>query len=81
MAFSTWTLAQYKMPSEPLIWNEKGCVCWLTNTDVLDNMDGALESIYLALRQRSAPSPGAVHRPLPKGRGYGVPRGKADKNK
>jgi very-short-patch-repair endonuclease len=53
----------------------------LTNTDVLDNMDGALESIYLALGQRSSPSPGAVRRPLPKGRGYGVPRGKADKNK
>lgn len=44
-----------------------------TNADVLDNIDGALETIYLALGQRPAPSPGAARRPLPKGRGYGVP--------
>lgn len=41
----------------------------LTNADVLDNMDGALETIYLALGQCPAPSPGAARRPLPRGRG------------
>jgi very-short-patch-repair endonuclease len=51
------------------------------NSDVLENMDGVLEHIYLALGQRPAPSPGALkrqtsigkgnraRRPLPKGRG------------
>jgi very-short-patch-repair endonuclease len=53
----------------------------LTNTDVLDNIDGSLEEIFLALGQREAPSPGAVRRPLPKGRGYGVPTGKAETTK
>ena len=50
----------------------------LTNTDVLDNMDGTLETIYLALGQRSAPSPGAARRPLPKGRGDGGASGEGE---
>jgi very-short-patch-repair endonuclease len=41
----------------------------LGNSDVLDNTEGSLESIYLALGQRPAPSPGAARRPLPRGRG------------
>jgi very-short-patch-repair endonuclease len=53
------------------------------NDDVLNNMDGVLERIYLTLGQRPAPSPGALkrqssssdgnqaRRPLPKGRGEG----------
>jgi len=44
----------------------------LTNADVLDDLDGSLELIFLTLGQQPAPSPGAVRRPLPKGRGYGV---------
>lgn len=43
----------------------------LTNADVIDNLDGSLEIIYLALGQQPAPSPGASRRPLPKGRGEG----------
>jgi very-short-patch-repair endonuclease len=51
------------------------------NGDVLKNIDGVLEHIYLALGKRPAPSPGALkrqrlkaadehaRRPLPKGRG------------
>lgn len=50
----------------------------LTNADVVDNLDGSLEEIFLALGQQPAPSPGAARRPLPKGRGYGVPSGKGD---
>ncbi|MFA6140360.1 MAG: DUF559 domain-containing protein [Hyphomicrobium sp.] len=59
----------------------------LTNSDVLDNMDGTLETIYLALGQRSAPSPGAsrrrrafgtTRRPLPKGRGDGGASGEGE---
>ena len=41
------------------------------NSDVLTNIDGVLEAIYLALGQRQAPSPGAARRPLPEGRGEG----------
>jgi very-short-patch-repair endonuclease len=50
----------------------------VTNADVLDNIDGVLEMIYLQLGQQPAPSPGASSRseaplgrcrPLPKGRG------------
>lgn len=48
----------------------------LGNSDVLDNMDGSLEAIYLALGQRPAPSPGATRRPLPKGRGAVAANGK-----
>jgi very-short-patch-repair endonuclease len=55
------------------------------NGDVLNNMDGVLERIYLALGGRKAPSPGALkrqkteigleeaRRPLPKGRGEKAP--------
>ena len=46
------------------------------NGDVRDNIDGVVAMIYLHLGQQSAPSPGAVRRPLPKGRGEaGVHRG------
>ena len=53
------------------------------NSDVVRNIDGVLEMIYLALGQQPAPSPGAREvradapgrRPLPKGRGVpGAPR-------
>ena len=48
-----------------------------SNTDIFENLDGALEMIYLELGQQPAPSPGALRagadapgrRPLPKGRG------------
>ncbi len=48
-----------------------------TNADVIGNIDGVLEMIYLQLGQQPAPSPGARkigagapgRRPLPKGRG------------
>ena len=48
-----------------------------TNADVVGNIDGVLEMIYLQLGQQPAPSPGARkigagapgRRPLPKGRG------------
>ena len=53
----------------------------LTNSDVLDNMDGALETIYLALGKRPAPSPGAARRPLPKGRGEAGADGEGEANK
>ena len=39
------------------------------NGDVIGNIDGVVESIYQALGQRPAPSPGVSRRPLPKGRG------------
>ncbi len=51
------------------------------NSDVLDNINSVLETIYLALGQQQAPSPGALRRqksvatrweargPLPRGRG------------
>ena len=54
------------------------------NADVLNNIDGVMQRIYLTLGQRPAPSPGALkrqrsssegeqaRRPLPKGRGEGV---------
>jgi very-short-patch-repair endonuclease len=54
----------------------------LTNADVSENLDGSIEEIFLALGQQKAPSPGAsrqrraygtTRRPLPEGRGYGVP--------
>ena len=59
------------------------------NSDVLDNIDGVLEAIYLALGQQQAPSPGALRRPkststpsearrpLPEGRGNAAVSGKA----
>jgi very-short-patch-repair endonuclease len=55
------------------------------NGDVLTNLDGVIETIYLALGQRTAPSPGALkrqrsiregnkaRRPLPEGRGNSAP--------
>lgn len=39
------------------------------NGDVIDNIDGIVESIYQALGQRPAPSPGALRQLLPRGRG------------
>jgi hypothetical protein len=39
------------------------------NIDVIQNIGGVLEIIHAALSQQPAPSPGASHRPLPKGRG------------
>ena len=53
----------------------------LRNSDVLDNMDGTLETIYLALGQRPAPSPGAARRPLPKGRGDVAASGEGEASK
>ena len=62
----------------------------LGNTDVLDNIDGAIETIYLALGQRPAPSPGAARRPLPvhaqhgsamTGRGEGAASGEGEATK
>jgi very-short-patch-repair endonuclease len=62
------------------------------NSDVLDNINGVLEAIYLALGQSPAPSPGALRRqkpmttpsatrrPLPEGRGKDVAAEK-EKNK
>lgn len=37
------------------------------NGDVLENIDGVVEMIYLSLGQQPAPSPGASRRPLPRG--------------
>ena len=63
------------------------------NGDVLNGMDGVLEAIYLALGQRTAPSPGTLkrqratgdgnraRRPLPKGRGKAAAREKATTKK
>ena len=60
--------------------------------DVLNNIDGVLEHIYLALGQRPAPSPGALKRQrpiddgsqarrlLPEGRGEAVRNGELRKN-
>ena len=60
------------------------------NSDVLDNIDGVLATIYLALGQQQAPSPGALRRqrsvatrrearrPLPKGRGGAPASGEGD---
>jgi very-short-patch-repair endonuclease len=53
----------------------------LGNSDVLDNMNGSLETIYLALGQSPAPSPGAARRPLPEGRGNVVPNGQGKDSK
>jgi very-short-patch-repair endonuclease len=53
----------------------------LTNADVAANLDGCIEEIFLALGHQQAPSPGAARRPLPEGRGYGVPRAKVEKKK
>jgi very-short-patch-repair endonuclease len=50
----------------------------LGNSDVLDNIDGSLEAIYLALGHGPAPSPGAARRPLPKGRGEGSASGEGE---
>jgi len=42
----------------------------VTNSEVLENLDGVLDSIYSSLGERTAPSPGAhARRPLPQGRG------------
>jgi len=63
------------------------------NGDVLNNMDGVLETIYLALGQRTGPPPGALkrqrtthtqieaRRPLPEGRGEAAAREKATTKK
>ena len=41
----------------------------VSNADVMDNIDGVLEMIYLKLGQQPAPSPDVARRPLPKRRG------------
>ncbi len=43
------------------------CVVRIWNSDVLNNIGGVLEMIYLTLGQQPAPSPGASRRPLPRG--------------
>ena len=65
----------------------------LDNSDVLDNMDGTLETVYLALGKCSGPSPGAprrqksvatrrqARRPLPKGRGGDSTSGEGEVSK
>ncbi len=40
-----------------------------SNLGVQNDIDGVLEMVYLAFGQQPAPSPGAMRRPLPEGRG------------
>ncbi len=50
--------------------NENGvCVLRFQNNEVSENIGGVLEMIYAELGKQSAPSPGALRRPLPQGRG------------
>jgi len=61
--------AQYDAERTAYLEREGVRVLRFWNSEVSETLTGVLETIYLALGQKTAPSPGAARRPLPEGRG------------